>query len=147
MSTKYDFKLRLVFWNWPEHVQVTPQQVPNTIASSTMIFEGSLDPIGGTDMCVGTIPMIDESEPGATGDGEAGFDIYARNGDMACYDKEGSSGEDYAYGAVAIHDAYNTAGGWGSYYDPDCADWEHYQLRLTDTEWFVEYVSSGTTIQ
>ncbi|MGD2095494.1 MAG: PEP-CTERM sorting domain-containing protein, partial [Phycisphaerales bacterium] len=37
------------------------------------------------------------------------------------------------------HDAYTTAGGWGSEYDPDVADWDNYQLTLTGTTWAIEY--------
>ena len=142
-SVDYDFKIGIVFYNWPEYVDVTPQQVLNTIASSTMIFKGDLTD-EGDDSYTGTVAMIDEEAEGL-GDGESGFDIYAENGAMATYDKAGSGSQDYECGPVAIHDAYNTAGGWGSFYDPDCADYYHYQLRLTDTdEWYLEYVSGGT---
>jgi len=130
-SVDYDLELGIVFYNWPEFATVTPQQVPNTIASSTMIFEGPLTP---GNSYTGTIPMVDEATEGL-GDGVSGFDVYAKNGAKATY----KSGGGYVCGPVAIHDAYNTAGGWGSHYDPDCADWYNYQLKLDGTNWYLEY--------
>jgi hypothetical protein len=46
---------------------------------------------------------------------------------------------------VTDHDAYTTGGGWGSFYDPDVADWNHYQLTLdgTNDEWYLEYRSDS----
>ncbi|MCP4686085.1 MAG: hypothetical protein GY867_11670 [bacterium] len=106
---------------------VVPGQAadPTTIPSSTMVFEGSLT-ADGDGSFTGTIAMIDENGT-AFGDGVSGFDVYAKDGAQATYDKL-SSGSDYACGAVTAHDAYTTGGGWGTFYDPDCADWEHYQL-------------------
>ena len=45
----------------------------NTIASSTMVFEGTLTHVGGG-VYTGTIPMVQESV-GPKGDGEDGFDL------------------------------------------------------------------------
>lgn len=123
---------------------------PNTVKSSTMVFEGTLTDEGGGKYS-GTLAMVDAAgeDPGNDeGDGDPGFDVYARNDAIAIYDKDGSdSNEDYAHGPVTDHDAWTTAGGWGSTYDPDCADYEHYQLTLdgSTNEWFVEYNSGGTT--
>jgi len=116
----------------------------NTIASSTMIFQstsangGTLTEINGE--YNGTAPMINELTLGI-GDSEAGFDLYAKNGAKATYDKAGSGSQDYACGVVATHDAYTTTGGWGLTYDPDCADWDNYQLRFNAAEdkWYLEY--------
>ena len=108
----------------------------NTIGSSTMVFEGSLSQVG--DAYTGIAPMVDEAGT-AHGDGESGFDVYARNGAWATYDTLGSGSSDYAEGQIVEHDAYTTAGGWGSFYDPDCADWSNYQLRLTEAHWYLEY--------
>lgn len=110
---------------------------PNTVTSSRMIFEGELTYHGGG-VYSGTIAMVDE-ETEVLGDGIAGFDVYARNGAKATYDKDSSPGQDYACGIISNHDAYTTAGGWGSYYDPDCADWYNYQLRFEDGSWYLEY--------
>jgi len=113
---------------------------PNTPTSSSMWFEGALtsDGAGGYN---GTIWMLDEQTAGL-GDNIAGFDVYARNGVKATYDKAGA-GTDYACGIVTDHDAYTTAGGWGLFYDPDCADYNHYKLRLADGSWYLEYDSGG----
>ena len=109
----------------------------NTVQSSTIWFEGTLTYDSGTGAYTGTIAMIDEATA-SVGDGIAGFDVYARNGAWATYDTV-SSGSGYTAGVVANHDAYTGAGGWGTFWSPDCADWYNYQLRLTDTEWFLEY--------
>jgi len=70
-----------------------------------------------------------------------GFNVYAKNGAMAMY-----GGVPYAHGNVFDHDAYTTVGGWGSWYNPDCADYEHYQLTISGTGslWALEYVSGET---
>ncbi|MBN2124359.1 MAG: PEP-CTERM sorting domain-containing protein [Deltaproteobacteria bacterium] len=96
----------------------------NTIESSTMHFGGVLDLDGN-----GTLWMTNT----------IGFDVYAKNGAQATYDKAGAGTEDYATGAIVDHDAYTTAGGWGTTYDPDCADWYNYQLKLLNGTWALEY--------
>jgi hypothetical protein len=110
----------------------------NTIQSGTWWFEGNLSYNPSTGAYTGTIAAINEATAGV-GDGVAGFDIYAKNDAWATYDKAGSGSEDYAEGTISGHDAYTEAGGWGSYYDPDCADWYNYQLTLTGTTWAIEY--------
>ena len=111
-------------------------EYPNTIDSGTMIFAGSLTDNGDGSLS-GTIPMVNEDDE-ELGDGIAGFDVYAKNGATAMYYGVGS----YVSGTIVYHDAYTTAGGWGSFYDPDCADWYNYQLRLIDGEWYLEYNSN-----
>jgi len=112
----------------------------NTIVSSTMIFRGGLTSVGNA--YTGTIAMIDESAISSSyGDGVAGYDVYGKNGAWATYDTVGN-GQSYQTGQIVDHDAYTTAGGWGSYYDPDCADWYNYQLRLTEDHWYLEYNSN-----
>jgi len=108
----------------------------NTVASSTMWFQGTLTDQGG--VYSGTLAMVDESALGI-GDGIAGFDIYAKNGAWATYDLAGSGSQNYTSGQVVQHDAYTTAGGWGAIYTPDCGDWYNYQLNLTAGTWAVEY--------
>jgi hypothetical protein len=106
---------------------------PNTVASSTMIFEGSLTD-NGDGTYSGTVIMINEETAGR-GDLEAGFDLYAKSGSKATYE----TGSGYACGIIVDYDAYTSAGGWGSFYDPDCADWYNYQLRFADGNWYLEY--------
>jgi len=110
---------------------------PNTVTSSRMVFKGALT-YEGNGVFTGTIPMVDENALGI-GDSEAGFDIYAKTGVKATYDTDSSSSSSYVCGIVVDHDAYTTAGGWGAFYDPDCADWYNYQLTLTGSTWAVEY--------
>lgn len=109
----------------------------NTVLSGTWWFEGNLTYNTVSGSYTGTLWAIDESVAGV-GDNIAGFDIYARNGAWATYDKVGS-GQDYAAGQVTGHDAYTTAGGWGTFFDPDVADWYNYQLTFDDTSWAIEY--------
>jgi hypothetical protein len=116
---------------------VAAEDPANTIASSTMVFQGTLTNQGGG-VYTGILPMINESGT-SYGDGITGFDVYAKNGAWATYDLTGSGGENYTSGQVADHDAYKQGGGWGATYDPDCADWYNYQLRLTSDGWYVEY--------
>ncbi len=56
-----------------------------------------------------------------------------REGGTAYYDDavQGTIGSD--------HDAYSHGGGWGSFWDPDVPDWDHYQLTLTADHWYLEY--------
>ena len=108
----------------------------NTVSSATMVFEGTLT-ANGDGSYTGTIAMVDEAV-GSTGDATTGYNVYARNGAKSTYDKA-PSGQDYACGRVTAHDAYTTAGGWGTTYDPDVADWYNYQLRLESGNWYLEY--------
>lgn len=123
----------------------------NTIASSTMMFQGELqyDFLAGT--YVGTIDAIPGTyyAPGGPGttwseenmrwetpDGEeaiGGWDLFAREGAWAYYDDalQGVIGSD--------HDAYNSGGGWGAHYDPDVRDYYNYQLTFTEDNWYLEY--------
>jgi hypothetical protein len=84
----------------------------NTIASSTMIFQGELTD-NGNGTYSGTLAMVDEEATGL-GDQIAGFDVYAENEAWATYDTIGSSGESYTEGIITNYDAYITSGGWGT---------------------------------
>ena len=119
------------------NVHADPVDPPNTVLSSTMWFQGTLTDAGGG-VYTGTVAMVDEDALDL-GDDISGFDIYAKNGAWATYDKAGAGSQDYAVGQVTNHDAYTGPGGWGTYYDPDCADWYNYQLRLTSDHWYLEY--------
>ncbi len=116
----------------------------NTIASATMVFKGTLSESNG--IYTGTVAMINEATDTAYGDGESGFDVYAKNGAWATFYKDSQTG--YTEGQVVdnppttSHDAYTQAGGWGATYDPDCADWYNYQLTLTSDHWYLEYNSN-----
>jgi hypothetical protein len=115
----------------------------NTIASSTMVFEGSLTEISG--VFTGTINMTAgnyyvEGGGGASISTGGGFDIYAKEGGTAyvsCYTPT----------SVVIgpdHDAYNESGAWGEWYDPDCSDWNMFTLELTQDHWYLHYANAET---
>lgn len=114
-----------------------PVDPPNTVESSTMIFQGSLtDNKDGT--YSGTIPMVDEAAM-SLGDKIAGFDVYAKWGGTAYI--EGMDPDNWTIGSN--HDAYAAPGPWGAWYDPDCADWEQYSLELTEDHWYLRYTSTS----
>jgi hypothetical protein len=103
---------------------------PTTIASSTMIFEGPLTPDG--DGFAGVLPLIDEAV-GPLGDGETGFDVYARNGAIPFFaDDRGLLIPPGGSGVIIDHDAYPT-------WDPDVPDWDYYALILDSGTWKLVY--------
>jgi len=97
----------------------------NTIASSTMWFQGSLtsDGTGYT----GVLNMVDEATLGI-GDSVSGFDIYAKNGSTAWFgddpDKGGAQPPNWTSVIVANHD------GWPAW-TVDTPDWYQYSLDLS----------------
>ncbi len=121
----------------------------NSVASSTMVFQGTLID-NGDGTYSGTIPMTAGDYYVTGGGGEAistsgGFDVFAREGATACYGSD--SGGDLVCGVVgADHDAYHGPGGWGAWYDPDCADYYNYCLVLTDDHWSLHHKGSGTQL-
>jgi len=121
-------------------VTLTPAETRNTVESSTMIFEGDLtDADGG--VYTGTIDMTEGEYYVAGGPGEGistggGFDVYAKNGAEAYVEGLGTW-------TIANHDAYSQSGPWGSWYDPDCADWNQYSLELTEDHWYLRYTATG----
>ncbi len=113
----------------------------NTVASGTLIFEGTLSESGGT--YSGVLCMVDENALGI-GDNVAGFDVYAKTGSCALIqnyyvaDVSNCAGvETYTIGHYpSPHDAYAWPGGpWGSWYDPDCADWYNFSLDIDGSTW------------
>ncbi len=113
----------------------------NSIASSTMVFEGLLTD-NGNGTYSGTLQMQPgyyyvPGGPGAAIYTNGGFDIFAKEGGSAYYDNvvQGVIGAD--------HDAYGSAGGWGDIYDPDCADDEDYTLVLTSNHWSLIHANAG----
>ncbi|MGD8453853.1 MAG: right-handed parallel beta-helix repeat-containing protein [Phycisphaerae bacterium] len=120
----------------------------NSVQSSTMHFEGTLTDAGGG-VYTGTIAMtrgawycetcpggdlyVGGSAPYVPGPNQGGFDLLARAGGIAYYD-------DAVQGVIGTdHDAYSSGGGWGSFYQPDCCDYEHYELTLTGDHWYLRY--------
>jgi hypothetical protein len=129
----------------------------NTVESSTMIFEGDLTDAGGG-VYTGTIDMTEGEYYVTGGPGEGvstggGFDVYAEEGGCAyCLNYYGTGAwncdgtDTYIVGNYTgtNHDAYPTPGGpWGSWYNPDCADWNQYSLELTEDHWYLRYTSTA----
>jgi len=116
---------------------------PNSVESSTMHFEGTLTDEGGG-VYTGTIPMTagEYYVPGGPGESiwdQGGFDVYAKEGGTAYV--EGMDPETWTIGPD--HDAYSESGPWGTWYDPDCADWDKYELELTEDHWYLRYAPTG----
>jgi len=115
----------------------------NTIDSSTMHFEGTLTD-NGDGKYTGTIAMTAGEYYVTGGPGESiwdqgGFDVYAQAGGTAYV--EGMDPDTWIIGED--HDAYSESGPWGSWYDPDCADWDKYSLELTSDRWYLRYTPTG----
>jgi len=124
----------------------------NSVASSTMHFEGSLTDAGGG-VYTGTIPATagEYYVPGGPGEAiwnQGGFDVYAKAG--ACAYVQGfygtgawnCAGPDTAV-VPSNHDAYAQGGPWGAWYDPDVADWVYYALELTADHWYLRYTPTN----
>ena len=114
----------------------------NTIASSTMHFQGTTLTDQGGGVYTGTIAMTAGTYYVLGGPGEdiwtgGGFDLYAKAGGIAYVEGLGS------WRIRGDHDAYSQSGPWGSWYDPDCADWFQYSLELTADHWYLRYTSTG----
>ncbi len=127
---------------------VTSNGTANTIESSTMwfheVYGGELiATLNGSNVVgwTGTIPMTvgEYYVPGGSGESiwdQGGFDVYAKEGAYAYYTGDGGIiGPD--------HDAYSSAGLWGDWYDPDCTDWDKYELQITDNHWYLRYAPTG----
>jgi hypothetical protein len=93
----------------------------NTVASSTMWFQGSLTDSGGG-IYSGVLPMIDENAL-SVGDGISGFDVYANNGSTAWFGDDPGSGPVWASQSISNNDAWPT-------WNPDTPDWYQYSLNL-----------------
>jgi len=101
----------------------------NTVASSTMIFEGTLTAnVDGT--YDGVVYMVNEDVENL-GDQEAGYDIYAKEGDAARF-----SG-DPDVDPIVGHD------GWPDW-DPDTPDWYQYSLELSANAWALRNHAGST---
>ncbi len=95
----------------------------NTIESSTMVFQGTLNFNSETGSYTGTI--------GAT----QAFDVYAKDGGTA--DVTNMDPTSWIIGLD--NDAYSKSGPWGSWFDPDVSDWEKYTLVLEEGSWNLRY--------
>jgi hypothetical protein len=92
----------------------------NTIASSTMWFEGALTSSGGG--YTGILNMINENAAGQ-GDNIAGYDVYGKNGANAWFGNDPGSGPVWTSQAIAGHDAWPT-------WNPDTPDWYQYSINF-----------------
>jgi hypothetical protein len=95
----------------------------NTIASSTMWFEGTLTAQGDGGY-IGILYMLDEDAEGI-GDNISGYDIYAKNGATAWFGDDPVGDDPPVWTSVTIsdHDGWTT-------WDPDTPDWFQYSLNL-----------------
>jgi hypothetical protein len=136
----------------------TSSATANTIDSSTMWFVGELTDLGGG-VFTGTIEATEgyfyvPGGPGGETHTGGGFDVYGRQGGEAYVQGyygtgpwNGPSGNDtynIGYYTSAPHDAYPEPGGpWGSWYNPDVADWNTYSLTFTEDSWSLNYTPTG----
>jgi hypothetical protein len=91
-----------------------------------MVFQGALTDAGGG-VYTGKFAMVDE-ETMSLGDGEAGFDIYAKNGAAALsFDDRGLI---ETANPITGHDGWPDA-----QWDPDTPDWDYYSLTLSSDSW------------
>lgn len=97
----------------------------NNVSSSTMIFEGTLTDEGGG-IYSGVLPMVDEAAA-ALGDGESGYDVYAKNGATAWFGDDSGGGP--VWTSVPIGTSPNDHDAWSGF-DPDTPDWYQYSLAL-----------------
>jgi hypothetical protein len=94
----------------------------NTVASSTMYFEGSLTDNGGG-VYSGILPMVDEAAE-SIGDLESGYDVYGKEGNTAWFGDDPGTGPEWTSQIIGTeHDAWPTL-------DPDTPDWYQYSLNL-----------------
>lgn len=128
----------------------------NSIESSTMYFEesgalthqgggvytGTIDMAAGSYYVAGGTGTHQEDSNWYTPDGNeaiGGFDVYAKVGATAYVSTE--SPDSWTIGSD--HDAYSQSGPWGTWYDPDCRDWNQYALELTEDHWYLRYTATG----
>jgi len=93
----------------------------NTITSSTMWFQGTLNDEGGG-IYSGVLDMVDEAAL-SIGDGISGYDVYAKEGATAWFGDDPGSGPVWTSQTIANHDAWPT-------WNPDTPDWYQYSLNL-----------------
>ncbi|MBD3366840.1 MAG: hypothetical protein GF405_01545 [Candidatus Eisenbacteria bacterium] len=132
----------------------------NSVASSTIEFEGALTDAGGG-VYTGTIDATVGSWYVPGGGGEAistsgGFDVYAREGGCALvqnyygdgpWNCDGTDTYTIGYGMYDLHDAYPDSFGsdppWGAAWNPDVPDYDNYALVLTEDSWALQYKNAA----
>ena len=97
-----------------------PVASANTIASSTMYFQGTLTDLG-SGIYSGVLNMVDEAALGI-GDGVSGYDVYGEEGATAWFGDLGGSPV-WTSQTIAAHDGWPT-------WNPDTPDWYQYSLNL-----------------
>ena len=123
----------------------------NNVASATIHFQGALTDSGdgtytgviaatkGTYWADGGTGFPDRSTGnpcGSTDADKGGFDVYAdSSGNAYLHDSGGTQ----TIPIGSNHDAIEAGGPWGTYYNPDTADWCNYELELTSTHWYLRY--------
>jgi len=111
----------------------------NTVASSTMRFQGTLTDAGG--YYTGTVNMTVGQYYVPGGPGEAisssgGFDVFAKEGGTSYISV---LADPHTYTIGSDHDGYPKTGTpWGTC-DPDVGDWSCYSLELTADHWYLRY--------
>jgi len=116
---------------------VSAPAMANTVASSTMWFEGTLTESGG--VYTGVVNMVDEATLGI-GDGISGFDVYARQGATAWFGDDPGTGPVWTSQAIgADHDGWPT-------WNPDTPDWYQYSLELTAAGWAIRNHAGATAV-
>jgi len=132
----------------------------NSVASSTIEFEGALTDAGGG-VYTGTIDATVGSWYVPGGGGEAistsgGFDVYAREDGCALvqnyygsgpWNCDGTDTYTIGYGTYDLHDAYPDSFGsdppWGAAWNPDVPDYDNYALVLTADSWALQYKNAA----
>jgi len=100
----------------------------NTVQSSTMWFQGTLQDEGGG-VYTGVLACVNEEAAGI-GDGVGGFDIYGKEGAKAWFGNDPGSGAVWKSETISDHD------GWPDW-NPDTPDWYQYSVEF--------YVEGGQT--
>ncbi len=126
----------------------------NNVESATIHFQGALTD-NGDGTYAGTIAATKGTYWAVGGTGyasrdpspnpcdpapEGGFDVYANASGNAYFHDIGGT---QTIPVGSDHDAIEAGGPWGTYYDPDTADWCNYELELTSTHWYLRY-NGGT---
>lgn len=112
----------------------------NTVATSTMWFQGELTDVGGG-VYTGVLNMVDEAAAGI-GDGVSGYDIYAREGDTAWFGDDPGSGPVWTSQAIGSdHDAWPA-------WTVDTPDWYQYSVEFaiegSDYTWALRNHAGST---
>ena len=106
---------------------VFPSVSSNTVASSTIVFEGTLTD-NGDGTFTGVIPCVFDG----------GFDIFAKEGANAQFGDDTGSGAVWTQQLIGTdHDAWPT-------WDPDTPDWFQYSLEFDGNRWSLRNHAGAT---